>query len=194
MRELNICIDIDGTLTDPYYWLPYANGFFRKQMTEDEITVYSIAEVMQVSDVEYADFYMKNRYNMHGSPNLRQDARYYVEKIYENHQVHFVTAREQALEVITLAYLSQKRIPYDSLHVTGSPNKIVQAEALDCDLFIEDSLYNATLLAQAGYIVLLMDTNYNRSDLLHPLISRVNTWQDVFAKVTRLATALQAIC
>lgn len=191
--ELNICIDIDGTLTEPYYWLPYANGFFKKQITEEEVTVYSIAEVMQVSDEEYATFYMKNRYNMHGSPRLRQDARYYVTRIYEEHQVHFITAREQALEMITLAYLSQKEIPYDSLYVTGSTNKIAQADALSCDLFVEDSLYNATLLARAGYIVLLMDTTYNRSDVLHPLISRVYNWQDVYTNVQKLSRAFQAI-
>lgn len=30
MNNLNICIDIDGTITEPYYWLDISNKSFHK--------------------------------------------------------------------------------------------------------------------------------------------------------------------
>lgn len=30
MNNLNICIDIDGTITEPYYWLEISNKYFKK--------------------------------------------------------------------------------------------------------------------------------------------------------------------
>ncbi len=35
MKNLNICIDIDGTITDPYYWLNITNKYFNKNITEE---------------------------------------------------------------------------------------------------------------------------------------------------------------
>ena len=32
MNKLNICIDIDGTITDPYHFLPYLNELYNKLM------------------------------------------------------------------------------------------------------------------------------------------------------------------
>lgn len=32
MDKLNICIDIDGTVTEPYYWLNIFNKHFKKNI------------------------------------------------------------------------------------------------------------------------------------------------------------------
>lgn len=29
MKSLNLCIDIDGTITEPYYWIPRASEYFK---------------------------------------------------------------------------------------------------------------------------------------------------------------------
>ena len=35
MKNLNICIDIDGTITSPYHYLPYLNSIYNKKLTEE---------------------------------------------------------------------------------------------------------------------------------------------------------------
>mgnify|MGYP006992141521 CR=1 FL=1 len=33
MNKLNICIDIDGTITSPYHFIPYLNELYNKNIT-----------------------------------------------------------------------------------------------------------------------------------------------------------------
>ena len=33
MKKFNICIDIDGTITDAYYWLEPCNRYFMKNIS-----------------------------------------------------------------------------------------------------------------------------------------------------------------
>jgi len=51
MKNLNICIDIDGTITDPYFWLNIANKYFNKNVTIDKVTEYEIDKVMGITRV-----------------------------------------------------------------------------------------------------------------------------------------------
>ena len=53
MKNLNICIDIDGTITDPYYWLSYANNYFNSNISESQITSYDISKVLNVDRNDY---------------------------------------------------------------------------------------------------------------------------------------------
>ncbi len=39
MKNLNICIDIDGTITDPYFWLDIANYKNALQLSENGFKV-----------------------------------------------------------------------------------------------------------------------------------------------------------
>ena len=45
MKRLNICIDIDGTMTDPYYFMPYFNKYFNKDLSQDYCTTHIIDEL-----------------------------------------------------------------------------------------------------------------------------------------------------
>lgn len=193
MRKLNICIDIDGTITEPYYWLPIVNAYFQKNVLEEEITQYSIPDVMGISREDYQDFYDHHKFHMHRSPRLRPYVSYYIQALYLEHNIHFVTAREKELEFITVSYLNQYMLPYDSLHVTGSSNKVPQASNLECDVFVEDSLENALLLAEAGFRVLLLNTGYNQCENLPRRVSRVYDWEEISDKIKGLARAKQPV-
>ena len=57
MKKLNICIDIDGTITDPYYWLSYANTYFNSNISESQVISYDIPKVLNISRGEYLEFY-----------------------------------------------------------------------------------------------------------------------------------------
>lgn len=180
MKNLNICIDIDGTITDPYSWLYIANKYFNKNITIDKVTEYEIDKVMGITREEYDDFYNKNKFEMHNEEiKLRENAREIIEELIKMNNIYFVTAREKDLKIITYSYLKKNNIPYDEVFVLGTSYKVNMAKQLNCDVFIEDSYANALQLSENGFKVLLIDTNYNRKALNKNII-KVLDWNEIY--------------
>lgn len=179
MKNLNICIDIDGTITDPYYWLSYANSYFNSNVSENQITSYNIAEVLNVKDIDYLKFYEKCKFEIHSKQELRDNVKKVLNELYKSNNIYFVTARDKSLELLTFQYLKNNEIPFDKVLVLGTYNKVPSANELQCDVFIEDSYDNAISLSNAGFKVILIDTNYNRFPLNHNII-RASNWNEIF--------------
>lgn len=192
MNTLNICIDIDGTITDPYYWLDIANKHFNKNITEDQVTEYYVHEVIGVDRNEYESFYEKNKIKIHLEQRLRDDVKFVLDILSENHNIYFVTARDKDLEILTHAYLRENGIPYNDLFVLGSHYKVDKAKELSSDIFIEDNYDNAIQLSNEGFKVLLLDTNYNRK-VLNKNITRVFSWKEIFSIINELSLQRKAM-
>ena len=192
MNCLNICIDIDGTITEPYYWLDYANKYFNLKCKEEQITQYDIAKTLSVSRSDYNDFYEKMKYEIHTKEKLRSDVRNVLDIISLNNNIYFVTARDKSLELLTARYLQRHSIPYDELFILESCNKVPLAKYLECDIFIEDSYNNAKDLSENGFKVLLLDTNYNRKPL-NSNVTRVNDWTEIFQILNALSKKEEVI-
>lgn len=178
MQRLSLCIDIDGTITDPYYWLPRANKFFGKKIRPEDVTTYDMHEVLGIEEREYNEFYNFFGATMHHEAGIRGGVSEVLRDFYKTHYIHFVTAREEAMRFVSVDWLSQHHIPYDTISLLGSHDKVQSAVDLECDFFIEDKYDNAIQLATAGFEVLLIDCNYNRGPLL-PNITRVYDWQQI---------------
>jgi uncharacterized HAD superfamily protein len=185
MKNLNICIDIDGTITDAYFWLEEANKYFNKSVTVDQVTEYLIHKVMNIDILEYENFYEKNKFNIHSNQELREDVKTALKKLSILHNIYFVTARDKSLTMLTHSYLKKNELYYDELFVLGSHYKVGKAKELNCNIFIEDSYDNAMQLSKAGFKVLLMDTNYNRLKLNENII-RVYNWKEIYEKINKL--------
>ena len=185
MKNLNICIDIDGTITDAYYWLNITNKYFNKNITEEEVTQYYIHDIMGISLKEYDEFYKKNKFEIHSEQVLREDAKIVIKELSELHNIYFVTAREKELTMFTHSYLKRNEIIYDELFVLGSHYKVDKARELDCNVFIEDNYDNAVQLSTAGFKVLLIDTNYNRKPLNDNIV-RVYNWKEIYYTINKL--------
>lgn len=186
MGKLNICIDIDGTITDPYYWLELANDYFKKNISSEQVTSYYVDEVMGVERKEYEEFYEKNKFKMHSEEELRRDVRPILNILNTMHNIYFVTARDKQLEILTHLYLRKHGIEYDGLFLLGSHYKVDKANELNCDLFIEDNYDNAIQLSENGTKVLLLDTYYNRKSLNKNII-RVADWKEIYLIIKELS-------
>ena len=192
MKNLNICIDIDGTITDAYYWLKITNKYFNKNITEEQITKYYIHEVMDIKQSEYEEFYEKNKIQIHSEQKLRDDVQITIKKLSLMHNIFFVTARGKSLTMLTHSYLRNNKIPYDDLFVLGSHYKVDKARELGCNVFIEDNYDNAMQLSKAGFKVLLLDTNYNRKPLNENIV-RVYNWKEIYTIINKLLLQSKAM-
>lgn len=179
MKNLNICIDIDGTITDAYYWLKLCNEYFNTNITEGQVTEYYIHKVLGIDEAKYEEFYEKHKVKMHSEQRLRADAKSVISDLSMHHNIYFVTARDKSLTMLTHAYLRKNEIPYDDLFVLGTHYKVDKAKELNCSVFIEDNYDNAIQLSKAGFSVLLIDTTYNRKPINENII-RVYNWNQIY--------------
>jgi uncharacterized HAD superfamily protein len=192
MKFLNICIDIDGTITEPYYWLDRCNKYFKTNITEDQITEYYIHKVLGIARKEYEDFYENHKFEIHSNQPLRDEVQKIITLLSLESNIYFVTARDSSLRMLTYSYLKHNEIPYDDLFILGSHYKVDTAIQLNCNIFIEDNYDNAIQLSNAGFKVLLIDTNYNRKPLTED-ITRVYSWQQIYSTIKKMLLQSKAV-
>jgi len=192
MKKLNICIDIDGTITDPYYWLSYANTYFNSNISESQVTSYDIAKVLNINRSEYIEFYEKFKTKIHSNQELRDDVKVILDKLNESNNIYFVTARDKSLELLTLLYLKNHELQFNEVFVLGTSDKVPTAMDLNCDIFIEDSYDNAVQLSNSGFNVILMDTNYNKLPLNDNIIRAYN-WNEIFEIINEILKVKKVI-
>ena len=192
MKNLNICIDIDGTITDPYFWLERAATHFGVKVNYDEFVQYEFHKVLKITEEAYNKFYEEYKFEYHTKDILRNSALEVIKEFYNHNNIYFISARDKSLEILTLSYLKNNNIPFDGLFVLGSHYKVKEAQRLKCDIFIEDNLNNAFNLSEAGFKVLLIDTTYNQGEL-NENIKRVYNWIDILFEVNNIIYSNQAI-
>lgn len=180
--KLNICVDIDGTITEPYYWLDMANSHFGTDIKPYQVTTYDIHEVLEVSREAYNEFYNLYAEKLHSGAEVRENAEIVLWKLNQQHNVFYVTAREQWIRNTTENWFRTNELPLAELHMLGSHYKVERAKQLECDIFIEDRYENAIQLALEGFNVLLVDCSYNRLPLI-PGITRVKDWIDIYEEI-----------
>lgn len=163
-KSRNICIDIDGTMIDPYFFIPYLNELTGENVKEEEYTSIDwndtygpqYQNIYENFDVEYSHIYKE--------ANILDGAKEVVDKLLENgDQVYFVTARSKDIDEITKSWIEKQGLDSSRVYsLSGNSGKVKMAEKLQCDYFIEDDPNNVKNLLKAGYKVVLMDTNYNK--------------------------------
>ncbi len=186
MKTLNIGIDIDGTLTGAYDWLPMANHYFKKSIREEDIIEYDIHKVLAISRDEYEIFYSQFGREIHKNAPIRDDVKLVLDNLYLDHRLHYITARSPLMKNVTNHWLNKHDLPITSLSLLGSHSKLSRAYELGCDIFIEDRYENALELSQGGLMVILIDTNYNRKPLPKG-VTRVKTWKEVYKLIQNIS-------
>ena len=184
MQKLNLCIDIDGTVTEPYYWLERANRYFDKQLKPEDIIAYEIHTMLGVGEDDYNEFYDLYGKLLHKESEARFGASEIIKRLYHNHKIHFVTAREEKMEDVSIEWLARHEMPMDTIAHLGSHYKVAKARELKSDLFIEDCYNNAVQIAKAGFDVLLIDCSYNKGPLPQNVV-RVKNWFEIY-KITEI--------
>lgn len=182
--RFNICIDIDGTITDPYYWLKYINKYFNKNITQEEFVKFDVCRILNISEDDFNIFYDLMGEKIHGDCIAREHAKEIIEKLNKDNNIYFVTARPEKYREVSEKWLRDNGFKGD-LFMVGGHDKIGQATELHCDYFVEDRYKNAVVLSKVGIKVFLMDTNYNRYPLIEN-ITRVASWKDIDEELNKI--------
>ncbi len=183
-EKYTIGIDIDGTLTDPGYFIPHLNKHFNVDIDFDTVTEYDFRALYQATDEELKEFFIGEGKGIMFIAPLLDGALTTVLELSERHEVHIITARREDLREKTQIWLNDVGLGHLPLHTLGSPNKRELAEKLGCDFFFEDHPTASEDIAEGGIEVLLMNAPYNR-DTGHHNMKRVYSWKDIREELIR---------
>jgi uncharacterized HAD superfamily protein len=178
LKKINLCVDIDSTLTAPDYWVEYANKHFGTNYTYDDDTVENYFIDNSFDNKKFDDFYHQYSTQMHSTARIRPCAKESIDKLKKYCNIYYVTAREKHIEPITIEWLKKNDVFSEVFHL-GSFHKNKKAQELKCDIFIEDNLETAKQLTEDNIKVLLIDTGFNRYENPEK-IKRVYNWNEIY--------------
>ena len=185
MKNLNICIDIDGTITSPYHYLPYLNSIYNKKLTEEDFTTVYWAELYGDTLEGMLDKLHSKYMNSYSEAKVVEGVKDVIDELYKDNNLFFVTARNYSLTQITQDWLKKQQLSQIPLYSLGTDNKLHKANELKCDIFIVDHPNNALNLANGGIKVILIDCNYNKG-VEHQNITRVSYWKEIKDVIDKL--------
>ncbi len=178
MRKFKIGIDIDGTLTEPDFWVDIMNEYFHKELDYKTNQIYDWLEAYEIDEDEFSVFYRNEGPEMHYQAKIRDNAQEVISFFNNHHEICYLTARQKWLSEVTAKWLDKYQLPGEHF-ILGTHNKLPYAKELGCDLFIEDNYNVANELAEGGIKVLLLNCSYNIHKKIDRSIVRVNNWLDI---------------
>ncbi len=177
MEKPILAVDLDGTVGDPYAWLPRVNRIFELSLTEDNFHHLKIRSNEGCEHVP-SDFYKNNKPIFHKDIGMREGAVETLVRLQERFELIFVTGRTEDLKAITEKWFKDYGLSSDFQVVYLGPEmKTIWTEKYKPVAFLEDSVPQSKAISESGIPVILMDTSYNRS-LEGKNIIRAKDWEE----------------
>ena len=94
MIKLNICIDIDGTITSPYHFIPYLNELYNKNITEEECNTHNW-EVLYGVDMNtmISEFHEKYMHS-YGEAKVVDDAKNIIDELKKQNNLILIKEKD----------------------------------------------------------------------------------------------------
>ncbi len=177
-KTLTIGIDIDGTVTDPGSILPFMNQAFGKNLSLRDCIEYNLANVYGIPEDEFVKWLDEEGEELYRHATLHHQADEILKQWHQNHRLVYISARAEKHLAVTCEWFDKFGIPYHSIDLIGSHDKLQSAQKWGVEVFLEDRLENAVQLSEELQIpVLLFDTPYNQGKL-PSLVKRIFSWQE----------------
>jgi len=171
-------IDIDGTVTCPATIVPYLNEAFHLNLTFDDFKEYDWLQVIDVSENEFNDWYLRNEANIYMESPLASGAKEVLLEWGRDHDLVFISARGEELLQITKDWFIRHGLPYHHIELIGTHQKVEAAKKYAVEIFLEDKYDNAIDIYNHCHIpVILFNTPYNQGPLPNK-IKRVFSWKE----------------
>lgn len=173
-------IDIDGTVTSPAALLPFINHAFGMSLTLADITQYELTSFVNVSEEEFAKWFVENEAMIYEGSPLATGAKFALNTWQAEHELFFISARPSYLLDSTKKWFNDKGLTFHNIDLIGSHNKIATVKKHQVDIFFEDKHDNAVMINEECNIpVILFNTPYNQKPIPKGVI-RVNNWNQAY--------------
>jgi len=177
-KEFTLGIDIDGTVTDPFTFIPHMNQYFHKNFTYKQIISYDILKIYGITEKEYEEWYNLKGASIYENAPLAKDAKKILTQLQKEYRLIYITARPEEYRKPTMRWFEQNQLPFDRVVMTGNAYKCDDAINYQIDLFLEDHYDAAKAMGTKLQIpILLFNTPYNQGPLLENVI-RIYSWKE----------------
>jgi len=182
---MRIGVDIDGVVSDSYpAWLQELNLHYGKKITV--INDYNMHLVFDVPWDDMNSFFTDNVERLFMIAEPVCGAKEGIQSLLRaGHEIIYITARTLEEEDVTVRWLTMHGIPYEHVLFTGLRSKVDLVKQWGIEAFIEDYQVNATMIAETGVPVFLLDASYNQVDLSSG-ITRCQSWNEILEEIQRL--------
>lgn len=107
-------------------------------------------------------------------------------EILGNHEIWLITGRPTSLQDLTVSWLNDNGIKYDRIEFDSGKTVGKLSLERQCNVFVEDQLEVADMLANSGIFTLLFNQPWNQTPQLPEKCRRVYDWRQVVAEVKKL--------
>jgi uncharacterized HAD superfamily protein len=185
MERLVIGLDIDGVIVDAAgAMLPLLSEVCHRPVSRQEISCRSFEEALNIDQesVKYVwEQTLKNNLLRNAPPIT--GALDGLEAL-SQHEIWIVTARPAFLQHLTEAWFGERNVRYDRILFDRDGNKHLAGPKFD--IFVEDFLEEANLIAGAGIFTLLFNQPWNQAAALPGNCQRVYDWDAIVRLINRL--------
>jgi uncharacterized HAD superfamily protein len=183
--RLTIGLDIDGVIVDyAAVMLPLLSEVCRRPVTAEDICTYDITECLNIDD-ESAEYVWQQTLGtdlLMNAPPI--DGAVEGLTALNGHEIWIVTGRPSTLQGLTESWLSRRNIRYDRIIFDRIMNKMMVGP--EFDVFVEDFLDGARVIAEAGVYTLLFNQPWNQSPALPKNCRRVYDWTTIVSLIKEL--------
>jgi uncharacterized HAD superfamily protein len=194
-KKLRIGIDFDDVLVDfnggltVYHHENYGTSYSKEDVTSWEY--HTLWECSPEEALRRMVEYVHSSHHRRVPPVI--GAVEAIKKLKEKNDLFIITARDENLSDQTFL-LIKEHFPesFRGVHfLHKNSENILGDKGLVCtdlaiDIFIEDSLKNATHTGEAGVKTLLFDAPWNRINVLPENVKRVFSWEEIIREIEAL--------
>lgn len=185
---MHIGIDLDGTVTDPESCFRYMNESLGYNIDFKQATEYELHTYTDMSQKDFWKFMIEHGHEeaIYRRSFPHTEVNEVLWSMRQQHRIHYVTARSEAVRPVTEEWIKHHTLPLDSLIMTGTHDKVGVVKDLSLDLFMEDRYENAVSIHEETSIpVLLFDAPYNRKPLPDG-VKRIASWKEAHHHVNEM--------
>jgi uncharacterized HAD superfamily protein len=178
MKPLVIGLDIDGVIVDlGKAILPLLSEACARPVSYQDLCSWNLGEALSIDEKT-----MENIWKQVLSDELLKDAppiEGAIKGISEisKHEVWLVTSRPTYSRSVTLSWLKEHKIHYDNIIFNRRGDKLSVGPKFN--IFVEDFIEEARVIAKAGIFTLLFDQPWNNASVLPKNCRRVYDWNDI---------------
>ena len=178
MKRLIIGLDIDGVIVDlGNAMLPLLSEVCAKPVLYQDLCSWDLGEALNIDEKT-----MESLWEQVLSDELLRDAPPIEGAIkglslLNKHEIWLVTSRPTYLRSVTLSWLEEHKIHYDNIIFDKRGDKLSVGPKFN--VFVEDFIEEARIIAKAGIFTLLFDQPWNKASVLPENYKRVYGWNDI---------------